>query len=199
MRTASADGICAYTLQEGYCSIDGTCVEADAADGDNPCSICDPESATDMWTVLEDGSACGEDATCQSGVCVPNCTPNTECAEMACGDVDDGCGGTLTCGECAAGQTCSEGMCTPGNIAEVAEAAGTFTSLLTALSAASLADTIANEGPFTVFAPTDEAFEASLAALDLTLEELAEDTEMLSSILLYHVVSGRCWLRCGDA
>jgi transforming growth factor-beta-induced protein len=74
------------------------------------------------------------------------------------------------------------------NIADVADVAGTFRSLLAALEATDLAETIATGGPFTVFAPTDLAF----AALDpATLESLlTEDTEMLADILLYHVVAG---------
>ncbi|MCC5840811.1 MAG: fasciclin domain-containing protein [Opitutales bacterium] len=77
---------------------------------------------------------------------------------------------------------------TLNNIAAVADAAGSFRSLLAALEAADLAETIATGGPFTVFAPTDLAF----AALDPTTLNflLTEDTDTLSEILLYHVVSG---------
>ena len=46
------------------------------------------------------------------------------------------------------------------------------------------------EGPFTVFAPTDEAFAAALESLGLTADELLADTETLTSILTYHVVAG---------
>ncbi|MGP1273050.1 MAG: fasciclin domain-containing protein [Phycisphaerales bacterium] len=75
------------------------------------------------------------------------------------------------------------------NIVETAVDAGSFTTLVAAVQAAGLADTLANGGPFTVFAPTDEAF-ASLPAG--TVENLLkpENRELLRSVLLYHVVSG---------
>jgi uncharacterized surface protein with fasciclin (FAS1) repeats len=74
------------------------------------------------------------------------------------------------------------------NIVEVAASAGTFNTLLTAAKAAGLAETLANGGPFTVFAPTDEAFAALPAG---TVEALLKDTEKLKAVLLYHVVSGK--------
>lgn len=73
------------------------------------------------------------------------------------------------------------------NIVEVASSAGTFTTLLAAAKAAGLAETLATGGPFTVFAPTDEAF-AKLP--EGTVEGLLTDTEKLKAVLLYHVVSG---------
>jgi uncharacterized surface protein with fasciclin (FAS1) repeats len=73
------------------------------------------------------------------------------------------------------------------NIVEVAASAGTFNTLLTAAKAAGLAETLAGGGPFTVFAPTDEAFAALPAG---TVDALLKDTEKLKAILLYHVVSG---------
>jgi uncharacterized surface protein with fasciclin (FAS1) repeats len=75
----------------------------------------------------------------------------------------------------------------PGTIPEVATEAGTFTTLLAAVEAAGLAETLAGDGPFTVFAPTDDAF----AALpEGTVESLLADIPTLTDILLYHVVSG---------
>ena len=75
-----------------------------------------------------------------------------------------------------------------GTIVDVAAGAGTFETLLAAATAAGLADTLSGDGPFTVFAPTDEAF----AALpEGTVEALLEDPAALSEILLYHVVSGK--------
>lgn len=74
------------------------------------------------------------------------------------------------------------------NIVEVAANAGSFKTLTTALKAAGLEDTLKGEGPFTVFAPTDEAF-AKLPPG--TLEALLKDVPKLKSILLYHVVAGR--------
>ncbi|MBP1910203.1 fasciclin domain-containing protein [Methanolobus bombayensis] len=74
------------------------------------------------------------------------------------------------------------------NIVETAVAAGSFDTLVTAVQAAGLAETLSGEGPFTVFAPTDEAF----AALpEGTLDELLEDEEALTSVLTYHVVAGK--------
>ena len=75
------------------------------------------------------------------------------------------------------------------NIVETAVAAGQFKTLATALEAAGLVDALTGEGPFTVFAPTDEAF-AKLPAG--TVESLLkpENKEKLKAILLYHVVPG---------
>lgn len=75
-----------------------------------------------------------------------------------------------------------------GDIVQVATEAGSFTTLLEAATAAGLVETLQGDGPFTVFAPTDDAF----AALpEGTLEGLLADPEALKEILLYHVVSGK--------
>lgn len=75
-----------------------------------------------------------------------------------------------------------------GTIVDIATEAGSFTTLLAAADAAGLVDTLQGDGPFTVFAPTDEAF----AALpEGTVEGLLADPEALADILLYHVVSGK--------
>jgi|FLYL01.1.fsa_nt_gi uncharacterized surface protein with fasciclin (FAS1) repeats len=79
---------------------------------------------------------------------------------------------------------------TSGTIVDVAVANEDFNVLVDAVVAANLADTLAGEGPFTVFAPTDEAFAAALEALGLTAEELLA-SEDLGSILTYHVVPGQ--------
>jgi uncharacterized surface protein with fasciclin (FAS1) repeats len=73
------------------------------------------------------------------------------------------------------------------DIVETAVAAGSFKTLATALTEAGLVDALKGEGPFTVFAPTDDAF-AKLP--EGTLESLLKDKEALKNILLYHVVSG---------
>ncbi len=77
-------------------------------------------------------------------------------------------------------------------IPETASAAGTFSTLLAAAKAAGLAETLGSEGPFTVFAPTDEAF-AKLPAG--TVESLLkpENKQKLVDVLTYHVVSGRVY------
>jgi uncharacterized surface protein with fasciclin (FAS1) repeats len=74
------------------------------------------------------------------------------------------------------------------DIVTVAVEAGSFTTLAKALQAAGLVETLQSAGPFTVFAPTDEAF-AKLPAG--TLDALLKDKEKLTKILTYHVVSGR--------
>ncbi len=78
----------------------------------------------------------------------------------------------------------------PVSIIDTAEAAGSFSVLLAAVEAAGLTETLAGEGTFTVFAPTDEAFAAALEALDIEAADLLADTETLTAILLYHVVGG---------
>lgn len=75
-------------------------------------------------------------------------------------------------------------------IVGVAAGAGQFNTLVAAVKAAGLVETLSGEGPFTVFAPTDEAF-AKLPAG--TVEDLLkpENKEKLTSILTYHVVAGK--------
>ena len=77
-----------------------------------------------------------------------------------------------------------------GTIVDVAVANGSFTTLVAAVKAAGLVETLSGDGPFTVFAPTDEAFAAALEALGLTADELLADTNLLKSVLTYHVISG---------
>jgi transforming growth factor-beta-induced protein len=74
------------------------------------------------------------------------------------------------------------------DIVDTAVAAGTFKTLATALEAAGLVETLKGAGPFTVFAPTDEAF-AKLPAG--TVEALLKDPKALGEILKYHVVAGK--------
>ena len=74
------------------------------------------------------------------------------------------------------------------NIVETAIEAGSFRTLVKAVQAAGLVDTLSSEGPLTVFAPTDDAF-AKLPAG--TVEGLLKDKEKLTSILTYHVVPGK--------
>jgi len=68
------------------------------------------------------------------------------------------------------------------NLVQTAVADGRFTTLASALQDTDLVDTLTEPGPFTVFAPTDQAF------ADLNLDRLS--TEQLRNVLLYHVVSG---------
>jgi len=73
------------------------------------------------------------------------------------------------------------------DIIDTAVAAGSFKTLAAALTAANLIDTLKGAGPFTVFAPTDEAF-AKLPAG--TVESLLKDIPKLTAVLTYHVVAG---------
>jgi uncharacterized surface protein with fasciclin (FAS1) repeats len=77
-----------------------------------------------------------------------------------------------------------------GNILEVASNAGQFTTLVAAINAAGLTETLNGAGPFTVFAPTDAAF-AKLPAGTLESLLMPENKAKLAAILTYHVVPGR--------
>jgi len=76
----------------------------------------------------------------------------------------------------------------PQTIVDIAVADGRFSTLVTALQAAGLVDTLKGDGPFTVFAPTDEAFAKFTAG---TVEALLADIPALTDILLYHVANGK--------
>lgn len=126
------------------------------------------------------------------------------CALVGCGDDDtaDGTGGSgatsqggsgnaggsgATGNEGGTGNAGGGGGEGPGTIPEVAEEAGTFNTLLAAVEAAGLSETLSGPGPFTVFAPTDDAFaEIPQAQLDAILA----DQELLTAILTYHVIAG---------
>ena len=74
------------------------------------------------------------------------------------------------------------------DIIDTAVAAGKFNTLAAAVTAAGLVDTLKGAGPFTVFAPTDEAFSNLPAG---TVEALLADIPKLTAILTYHVVAGK--------
>lgn len=74
-------------------------------------------------------------------------------------------------------------------IADIVVSNPDFTTLAAAVEAADLVETLSGEGPFTVFAPNDDAFDAALASLGITAEELLA-REDLANILTYHVVAG---------
>ena len=93
----------------------------------------------------------------------------------------------LTLSACAPAYTSKENQ-PMKNIVQVAVENGNFKTLVAAVQAAGLAETLSGAGPFTVFAPTDAAF-AKLPAG--TVQALLADKEKLASILTYHVVSGR--------
>ncbi len=101
---------------------------------------------------------------------------------------------TFASGEAEAGEYGKKGrmekpkVAVATDIVETAVAAGGFQTLVTAVQAAGLVETLKGEGPFTVFAPTDEAF-AKLPAG--ALEALLADKDQLTKVLTYHVVPGR--------
>jgi uncharacterized surface protein with fasciclin (FAS1) repeats len=74
------------------------------------------------------------------------------------------------------------------DIVDTAVSAGSFKTLVTAVQAAGLVDTLKGDGPFTVFAPTDEAFGKLPAG---TIDSLLKDIPQLTKILTYHVVAGK--------
>lgn len=76
------------------------------------------------------------------------------------------------------------------DIVDTAVAAGSFTTLVAAVEAAGLVETLKGEGPFTVFAPTDEAFAALPEGTVETLL-MPENKDQLTAILTYHVVPGK--------
>jgi len=97
----------------------------------------------------------------------------------------------LFAGECSSSKTASTSACKANkDIVAVASSAGSFNTLVAAVKAAGLVETLQGTGPFTVFAPTDEAF-AKLP--QGTVEDLLkpENKDQLVAILTYHVVAGK--------
>ena len=76
----------------------------------------------------------------------------------------------------------------PGTVVDVAVASGQFPTLVAAVQAAGLEETLSGDGPFTVFAPTEQAFADLLASLGLTAEQVLGNVELLTSVLTYHVL-----------
>jgi uncharacterized surface protein with fasciclin (FAS1) repeats len=75
------------------------------------------------------------------------------------------------------------------------DADGRFTTLLAAVEAAGLGDALSGEGPFTVLAPTNDAFAATLESLGLSATDVLANTDLLTTILTYHVIPGQYQLR----
>jgi len=109
--------------------------------------------------------------------------------------------GALVLGACSTTSTTSTGSSTPAtstpssiapaatkDLVATAVGAGQFTTLAKLLTSAGLVDTLKGAGPFTVFAPTDDAFKKVPAA---TMEALSKDPEALKKVLTYHVVAGK--------
>ena len=78
----------------------------------------------------------------------------------------------------------------PATVVDIATSSDDFSTLVAAVVQADLAGVLSGEGPFTVFAPTNEAFAAALQALGITAEELLASPD-LAGILTYHVVAGK--------
>jgi len=76
------------------------------------------------------------------------------------------------------------------DIVETVVSSELFPTLVTAIKTAELTETLMEEGPFTVFAPTEEAFAKLLTEKNMTIDQLLADKEMLKDVLLYHVVPG---------
>jgi uncharacterized surface protein with fasciclin (FAS1) repeats len=76
-------------------------------------------------------------------------------------------------------------------VVETAIALPEFSILVEAVQAAGLVEALSAEGPFTVFAPTNDAFAALLGELGVTKEQLLADTELLGAVLGYHVLGAR--------
>jgi len=79
----------------------------------------------------------------------------------------------------------------PKNIVETAQSDARFSLLVEAVIAADLATTLSAPGPFTVFAPTNDAFAALLAELGVTKDQLLADKALLSAVLTYHVLPAK--------
>ena len=83
----------------------------------------------------------------------------------------------------------ANGHSTPDTVVDIAVGNDDFSTLVAAVLEADLAGVLSGEGPFTVFAPTNDAFAAALAALEISAEELLASPD-LGAILTYHVVAG---------
>lgn len=96
---------------------------------------------------------------------------------------------TILAAGVAVAAACAPMMDSDPDIVDIAASNGNFNTLVAAVTAADLVDTLKSEGPFTVFAPTDEAF-AALPAGTVDSLLLPENKDQLVAILTYHVVPG---------
>ena len=92
---------------------------------------------------------------------------------------------------CGGGDDPAASSAATRNVAEIAAAEPGFSTLAAAVQAAQLTATLGGPGPFTVFAPTDAAFQALLQELGVTAEQLLADRALLAAVLTYHVVPAR--------
>ncbi len=96
----------------------------------------------------------------------------------------------LLCALLAVGLTYPVSAQETGSVVDEAANDPELTTLVAALTASGLLETLNGAGPYTLFAPTDAAFAALLTGMDVTVEELFADTDLLHDLLLYHVVAG---------
>jgi len=109
-------------------------------------------------------------------------------ALVGCGSSDGGTNSSS--GSTSSGSESSSSTTASADIVDTAVAAGSFNTLVAAVQAAGLEDTLRSDGPFTVFAPTDAAF-AALPEGTVESLLLPENHDQLVAILTYHVVAGR--------
>ena len=107
-----------------------------------------------------------------------------------CGGDDDAATTTAPVATATTGTQTAEAGTTSGTIVDVAAGNEDFSILVAAVQRAGLAETLSGPGPFTVFAPTNAAFEQALGDLGITQEELLE-SPALARILTYHVLPAR--------
>lgn len=86
---------------------------------------------------------------------------------------------------------CGGGDDHPGNVVQVAQSDSRFSILVEAVQAAGLTETLTAPGPYTVFAPTNDAFSALLGELGVTKDQLLANKPLLTAVLKYHVVAGQ--------
>lgn len=127
-------------------------------------------------------AACGDDA--EDAV-----DQATDQVEETADDAADATDDAMDEAEDAADDAMDEGD-TPATVVDIATSNDDFSTLVAALTEADLVTTLQGDGPFTVFAPTNEAFDALIAELGTTPEELLARDD-LADILTYHVVPGQ--------
>lgn len=108
----------------------------------------------------------------------------------ACGDDDNSAGEAPATTKAGAGDAQASASEQPDTVVDVAAGDGSFSTLVTAVDAAGLAGTLSGDGPFTVFAPVNDAFAALPAG---TVDKLLapENKAQLTSVLTYHVVPSK--------
>jgi len=98
---------------------------------------------------------------------------------------------TVTLLAACGGNDDDEPAAQPKNVVQTAQSDARFSILVEAVVAADLASTLSAPGPFTVFAPTNDAFAALLAELGVTKNQLLSNVPLLTNVLTYHVAPGR--------